>query len=335
MFNIGQPGALRLFIAPLSKEMSWLLPFGILSGLLLAFRKRIRWPIGPDHQVLVLWGGWLATTGVFFSVAGFFHEYYLSTMGPPLAALEGIGAAGLWQLHKQRPWLAFSLLSAGAVATLAFQAYTAQSYLNIVWWLPIVGVFVVGGILVLGAATLWKMQSTAITGFSFILIGLMVTPGIWSGLTTLKGTNSALPAAYGGQSSPGGFPGDQNGLQVNQTLLAYLEQNTQGMKYLMAVPSSHDGDGYILATGRPVLLMGGFSGSDPVVDGADLSQMVSEGELRYVLLSRGGPGNQNSSVSSWVRSNCNVVSELNLSAGSFQGGFPSGFGGGALYDCAE
>ena len=28
-FNIGQAGVLRLFIAPLSKEMSWLLPFGI------------------------------------------------------------------------------------------------------------------------------------------------------------------------------------------------------------------------------------------------------------------------------------------------------------------
>ena len=32
-FNIGQPGALRLFVVPLSKEVSWLLPFGIFAAL--------------------------------------------------------------------------------------------------------------------------------------------------------------------------------------------------------------------------------------------------------------------------------------------------------------
>ena len=142
---------------------------------------------------------------------------------------------------------------------------------------------------------------------------------------------------------PGG--NDQNGLQVNQALLDYLQQNTQGMKYLMAVPSSHDGDGYILATGRPVLLMGGFSGSDPVVSGIDLANLVSEGQLRYVMLGGGMPGNQNSSVSTWVTSTCQVVpgfetATRNMGApdGTSAGrisGFMQAFGGMqvSLYDC--
>ena len=58
---------------------------------------------------LIVWGwgareaGWWS--GAFFSVAGFFHEYYLSMLGAPLAALVGIGAAELWRLRRERWWL--------------------------------------------------------------------------------------------------------------------------------------------------------------------------------------------------------------------------------------
>lgn len=87
MFNTGQPGPLRLFTGSLAKNIAWLLPFGLFGAVLLAFRARPRWAIAQKHQAMVLWGGWLVTGGVFFSVAGFFHEYYLSMLTPPLAAL--------------------------------------------------------------------------------------------------------------------------------------------------------------------------------------------------------------------------------------------------------
>jgi 4-amino-4-deoxy-L-arabinose transferase-like glycosyltransferase len=83
--NTGNPGALRLFISPLSKETSWLLPFGLVTIILLAAGSRWQWPLALKHQALVLWGGWLITCAIFFSIAGFFHEYYLSMMGAPLA----------------------------------------------------------------------------------------------------------------------------------------------------------------------------------------------------------------------------------------------------------
>ncbi len=342
-FNIGQPGALRLFITPLSKEMSWLLPFGILSALLLTFRKRLRWPVVPEHQAVILWGGWLLTTAIFFSVAGFFHEYYLSTMAPPLAALVGIGVIGLWQLRQNRPWMAFSMLLLGAGATLAFQYYSAQSYTSNTWWLPLALILFMAGIALLAVDTFKRIPFMATGAFTCLVAAMLLTPGIWSGLTTFSSSNQTLPAAYGGESLRGGFPGgfnlpggnDQNGLQVNQALLDYLQQNTQGMKYLMAVPSSHDGDGYILATGRPVLLMGGFSGSDPVVTGSDLADMVSGGQLRYVMLGGGMPGERNSSVSSWVTSNCQTVSIPGTSTSGSTDGFRRSFnsGGGTMYDC--
>ncbi len=139
---------MRLFVAPLSKEVSWLLPFGIFSVLLILFGTRLRWPIKPKHQALVLWGGWLLTTGVFFSIAGFFHEYYLSIMAAPLAALVAIGVIELWRLGQKHFWLAVILLTLSAGATLAFQFMTAQSFTQNVWWLSaMIALFVVGFVL--------------------------------------------------------------------------------------------------------------------------------------------------------------------------------------------
>jgi 4-amino-4-deoxy-L-arabinose transferase-like glycosyltransferase len=131
----GQPGSLRLFIPPLSKEVSWLLPFALIGAVLVAVGSRWGWPITKNHQALVLWSGWLITCMVFFSIAGFFHEYYLSMLAPPIAALVAIGFSHLWKLAKSRSWLSITILGAAGAATLAFQTYTANNFTQI-WWIP-------------------------------------------------------------------------------------------------------------------------------------------------------------------------------------------------------
>ena len=130
----GTPGLTRLFSTPLSKEVSWLLPFGLFSLALLVFRSRLRWPIEPKHQAVVLWGGWLLTGGVFFSVAGFFHEYYLSMLAAPLAALVGIGVVELWQLREKQPWLAIGLMVLATAVTLTLQSNMVSAYVGWAWW---------------------------------------------------------------------------------------------------------------------------------------------------------------------------------------------------------
>jgi 4-amino-4-deoxy-L-arabinose transferase-like glycosyltransferase len=336
--NTGQPGILRLFVSPLSKEVSWLLPFGALSMLLLAFRNRLHWPFEPDQQALVLWGGWLLTGAVFFSIAGFFHQYYLSMLAPPLAALVGISAAGLWQLRARRPWLALGLLLGGAGLTLAFQAYTARAFTSDAWWLPVAAALLACGALLLVVGTLRRSARSTLAGFGLVMIAILVTPGIWSALTTLNsGSNQVIPAAYSGTSfGPQGAAGGQGGLQIDQALLSYLQQNTVGMKYLMAVPSSMVGASYVLATGRPVLYIGGFNGQDQVAGSVDLARLVAEGQLRYIYWGGGGgPGpSGQSSVSNWVASQCTVVTGLGSTSGSTGAFAPSpGSSQGTLYDC--
>ena len=145
---------------------------------------------------------------------------------------------------------------------------------------------------------------------------------------------------------------DRGDLRINQALLTYLEENTHGTKYLMAVPSSMQGADYVLATGRPVLYLGGFNGQDEVVDASGLAEMVKNGELRYIYWggSGGGPSGGASAISDWVSTSCVAVQGFDTTtqnAGAPDGtttgsgttlGVPNpGANGGmqvSLYDCA-
>jgi 4-amino-4-deoxy-L-arabinose transferase-like glycosyltransferase len=329
--------------------MSWLLPFGLFGAALLLLGTRLAWPIGSNHQSLVVWGGWLLTGAVFFSAAGFFHEYYLSILGPPLAVLVAAGASRLWQIGDRRLRFAAALLLVAAAFTLVFQVTNASAFVaNFPWIIPALLLFALGaGLLLLGA---WRARlPLAVSGVVLVLAAPLVIPAAWSFLTAQNASsNQSLPSAYGGSSQGTRLDGGLSGLNANPTLLSFLEENTQGMKYLMAVPSSMQGADYVLASGRPVLYLGGFNGQDAVLTLAQFQALVSDGELRYVYTGedgRGGPGGAsgNNEITGWVQSNCSAVSGFETQtrnagapdgATGGSGGFPAGGNFNLLlYDC--
>src|SRR6266487_2370743 len=63
-----------------------------------------RYQEDPQQKSLLLWGMWLLTMGVFFSVAGFFHQYYLTVMAPAVCALFGIGVVVMWNDYRRVGW---------------------------------------------------------------------------------------------------------------------------------------------------------------------------------------------------------------------------------------
>ncbi|WP_307811805.1 glycosyltransferase family 39 protein [Ktedonobacter robiniae] len=100
-FDIGTPGPLRLFGLSLGSQIGWLLPLAVLGMLARAWQQRPNVREDRKLQSLVLWGMWLLTMGMFFSVAGFFHQYYLTVMAPAIAALVGIGLVTTWQDYRR------------------------------------------------------------------------------------------------------------------------------------------------------------------------------------------------------------------------------------------
>src|SRR5579859_5514333 len=100
----GTPSPLRLFTQPLAGQSGWLLSLAIFGMIALAWQGRPRLQSYRKVHSLILWGMWLLTMGIFFSVAGFIHEYYLTVMAPAIAALCGIGLVVMWQDYRCGGW---------------------------------------------------------------------------------------------------------------------------------------------------------------------------------------------------------------------------------------
>ncbi|MBT2230516.1 glycosyltransferase family 39 protein [Nonomuraea sp. NEAU-A123] len=104
----------------------------------------------------------------------------------------------------------------------------------------------------------------------------------------------------------GGGPGGG----VSSSMVSYLVANQGKAEWLVAVSSAMQASSTILSTGKPVLAMGGFTGSDPAMTVTKLKELVSSGKLRYVMAGgddRGGPGRGNTEVTTWVQANCKAV----------------------------
>ncbi len=125
------------------------------------------------------------------------------------------------------------------------------------------------------------------------------------------GTMGQAPTgmAGGGAGAMTGGPG--GGSSLSDATLAYLVAEQGDATWLVAVSDASTASQIELATGRGVMSMGGFSGSDDALSLEQLQAYVASGELRFVVTggARGGPsgGTATSEVSSWVSSACTVV----------------------------
>ena len=144
--------------------------------------------------------------------------------------MAAIGVHQLWDLKGEHPWHTITILAASVAVTLWFQHYTASSFVQNVWWLPLTMVLFILGLLLLAVtADNWRQSLRFALGFTLLVATIFITPGIWSALTNLSASqNQSLPSAYSGGTIG---PVAQHGLQINQNLLDYLEANTENMKY--------------------------------------------------------------------------------------------------------
>jgi 4-amino-4-deoxy-L-arabinose transferase-like glycosyltransferase len=126
-----------------------------------------------------------------------------------------------------------------------------------------------------------------------------------------------------GQPQAGNLPGGPGG-EVSTAMVSYLEANQGTATYLAATTNSNTAAALILASGQPVMSLGGFSGDDPILTVDQFAQLVAEGQVRYVLLGGmgggGGPGQQGSSSAlvQWVEANGTLVPSSALGGNSSQ-----------------
>jgi 4-amino-4-deoxy-L-arabinose transferase-like glycosyltransferase len=358
MFGAGVAGPTRLFTGQMAGQWSWLFPLLLVGFGASALTIRRWWPLDRRGQALVLWGGWLGTYGVVFSIAeGIFHPYYLIMLAPAAAALVGLGVAALWRAYRRGGWAAW-LLPAALAATAAWQVNMLSEYPEWSAWLT---PLLLGGSLIAAVGLvatrvaarlhegrgyrLWRQLSTGMLGIG--VVALLLAPGVWSMTPVLAGPSNASLPTSGPEALNQNDPTSWTRMNAagSSGLVRHLEENQDGYLYLVAVTNSQQASSIALTTGKPVLAAGGFMGSDPALTAERLAEMVASKQVRYVMGLGGGMrgfgvlGNTpQSSVEGWVQANCSAVDPRLYSSGTgaAPGGFTGAFslGNAQLYNCA-
>ncbi|MCL6477816.1 MAG: glycosyltransferase family 39 protein [Peptococcaceae bacterium] len=325
MFGTGQPGPLRLFQNELSGQISWLLPFAAFACAGLLAGVRLRKPLTAKQNETLFWLAWLIPMMGFFSIAGFFHHYYLIMLAPSIAALTGSGWVELWNRYSNKKGWQMWLLPAGLLATTAFELYVLQPYqrqIGVGWSIGI-GAAGIGLSLVLILAAK-KRKLSSIAAMAGILV-LLVAPSYWSATPLLYGGNGMLPQAGPGQRAAGPRPAAVSGTDsgAKDKLLEYVTRNNTGEKFLFATTDTNTAAPYIIQTGKAVMAMGGFSGGDPILTVERIEKMVADKEVKFFLIPAGsgaGGGRGSSEVMDWIRAHGTEVPREEWQSESSQAG---------------
>ncbi|WP_394686335.1 ArnT family glycosyltransferase [uncultured Microbacterium sp.] len=184
----GEPGVLRLFNAQLAGQVAWLIPAAIVGIIVL-------WVLRFSRPLTVLLTVWLATFAAMFSTVAGMHQFYTAALAIPLALVVGTALAAAHRAGRVWPQIAVVAV-AGSTALgigLATGGYS-------------VPVSIAQGVAAIAAIVLLptRLRGRAITTVA-VMIGLLLTPAVWSAMT-IAHPSSINPVA-GGASESAGFGG--------------------------------------------------------------------------------------------------------------------------------
>jgi 4-amino-4-deoxy-L-arabinose transferase-like glycosyltransferase len=362
----GDVGPLRLLNDQMFGEIAWLIPLALVCLVAGLWRRRWAARTDLALAGYLLWGSWFVVTAIVFSyMSGVIHSYYAVALAPAVAALVGAGLVDLWGARLRiwlggvavglaclaTAWFGWQLLdrtpgyaagvgpagvAVGVVATLALVVVST----------PRLSESVVARRIALGAAAFGL--GAALLAPAAYAVGTIETaygggdphpgpgapnslagggPGGFGGAGIAPGGGLPGGGLPGGIDGRGGFGGGLANGGENSALLEYLVANRGNAAWIVAANSSQQAGTIELATGLPVMAMGGFTGSDPTPTLDQLKSYVASGKLRFVLVDGlgggfggGFGGNDTTDRTSWVTDTCEVVDYGGSSA--------------SLYDCA-
>ncbi|MFI6878254.1 ArnT family glycosyltransferase [Streptomyces sp. NPDC050400] len=136
--------------------------------------------------------------------------------------------------------------------------------------------------------------------------------------TGQKQQQGTMPGGGMGEGGPGGGGGGGmggllNGAEVSSKAEKLLKADAGDYTWVAATVGSQNQASYQLATGEPVMAIGGFNGTDPSPTLAQFKQYVEDGRIHYFIGSGSGGGMGGSSsgssakITSWVEAHFKKV----------------------------
>lgn len=322
----GSPSPWRMLTAEFAGNASWLLPAGVL--LLIAglwFGRRAPRTDRP-RGLLLLGGTWLLVHAVVFSaMSGTIHPYYTVAMVPGVAITAAAGASILWRERAAvgaRVGLALAVV--GTAVWSAVVLTQAEWGLGLRWVVVGAGVLGAAGLLV---PRLFARRAAAVVVTVLALVGTVGASTAYAGVTAATPHSGSIVTAgpadgTGGAGMGGpradhadragrsdrmrgmGGPGEE---QASPQMVALLQG--AGTRWAAATTGAMNQAGLQLASGVPVMPIGGFMGSDPAPTLAQFQEDVATGQVRY-FVEGGGPGGQagpmsrgtSGEITAWVTS---------------------------------
>ncbi|GAA0643062.1 glycosyltransferase family 39 protein [Kutzneria viridogrisea] len=281
----GATGITRLFGASMGTEVSWLLPAALIVLVAGLWFSRRAPRTDPTRAALLLWGGWLLVTGLVFSfMSGTIHPYYTVALAPSIAALVAIGGRALWRGRAHTP-VRITLAATVLVTGLWDFALLARdlSWLPALRWAVLVTCVIAAALIALHADLLRRAAIAVV-----LACALAGTSGF--GIATAAVPHSgSIPTS--GPSSSGGM-----GMRSSAELTAVLKATTS--TWAAATTGDNSAAELELSSGKAVIAIGGWDGSDPAPTLAQFQRWVAEGRISYYV--SGGRDRGSSEIANWV-----------------------------------
>jgi 4-amino-4-deoxy-L-arabinose transferase-like glycosyltransferase len=299
----------RLFGNSMGQDIAWLLPAAViclLAGLIIT-RRAPR--TDPTRAALVLWGGWLVITAVVFSFAnGILHSYYTVALAPAVGACIGIGATLLWR-NRTELWSATAMSGTVLVTAILAAVLLARNSDWMPWLRAVVAVGgVAAAVLLLAAGRLPIPVARAVAAVA--IVSCLTAPAAYAIATAATPHSGAIPSvgpASGGFTGPAGF---LDSPKPGPALTATLKADADEFRWTAAAVGSNNAAGYQLASGAPVMAIGGFNGTDPSPTLSQFQSYVADRQIHYFIRGtamfgrwgRGGSGSHEAAdIADWVQ----------------------------------
>ena len=294
----------------------------------------------------------LLTGAVFSFAQGIIHPYYTVALAPAIGALVGMGAVFLWARRSEqiaRLALAGSL-ALTAVWSFILLGRSPAFFPDLRLGVLVLGLLGATMIVTLSLTSRWTRVSIAALAIAAALAGpaayaadTVSTPhggaipsagpvvaaggagAAFGGGPGVGGIGGGGAGGFrrglgspglngpglgvGGRSAGGGFLGAS---RPSADLVTLLTANASRYTWVAATIDANNAAGYQLATGDPVMAIGGFNGTDPTPTLAQFQQYVRDGKIHYFIAGGGGPGSGSASssassnaaqIAAWVQQN--------------------------------
>jgi len=297
----------RLLSGLLGRDDGWLLPAALFAftSLLVARRRQPR--TDPVRACGVLWGTWLLVHVVVFSDGVYLNSYYTAALSPAIAALCGIGLCTAWRAGR----LGRALLALVVAGSAGYALYLLPTATGVRPWLvPALGAAAIIAVVLLLASVVRRWDTTSVASVALVAATLAAV------LAPAVATATVVTTGLGPFDTPFEPPSvtavTQTDTRFALERAAVTAQDFEavarrsGARILFATDTSAVASGFILASGKEILPIGGFTGAIPSPTLTQIRNDITSGQLDLAIVPVDPAGHDPRIV--WIRRHCHVVS---------------------------